>query len=478
MDMGIAASSVGSTSKGRETNSSVSTIATDASTSVDRYSSSPTATSVAPHTSLQTFDKRPRDPVNPEFFYSSKMRVECRHPEWTLNSKIKVLIADYDEGRHLAPPNMVGYQDTVPPYLPHVLYFRQWAAIIRKFKKQLEVVQDQKVQWREYDNLLRKIRYDQGNCRSCLCDAQGSITFVPRPSPQPLQKGRGGNRIDCNAGYWAILCEWFYGCYCSVILENNDPSVEHIRQGLTWHAFQDAFNQIPDYIREDPLNRDFRWVVPEWLAEHPDQTIGYDPSFRVNVASPDEQPYFLEGPREVLPLYPNAALGIHQEAVPNLPPDDPYFHPPPPPEGPYYDPNYQGGGQPQADPFPADIEAYARQQASLWPLPDANQPLPPGQDAPSFFPMDIPPDYGNYPIDDGTGGGGGYYYGYPPGYNYGYPPGYDDNWPQGGGDGSGPGSGFPKKREVKFENSKAGDDETAHGIGEVDQGRREIAATA
>ncbi|KAF3310925.1 hypothetical protein TWF173_009050 [Orbilia oligospora] len=433
MNMGITTSSVGSTNKDRETTSSVSTIPTDASTSVDSYSSSPTATSVVLHTSPQTSDKRPRDPVGPEFFYSSKLRIQCPNPDWTLNYKIRALIADYAGPRHLMPPNAVNHQDeALGVYSPHILYVRQWATKIRDYRKHLVVDQDENVQRNpdQNDSLLQNVRNEQRNCRQCF----------------------------------------------------NQPSAEHIQHGLTWHAFQDAFNQIPDYIRDEPFNRDFRWWMPEELAERPGQTIGYNPGFRVNVASPNEPPYFLEGLGESvgedLLRELDALLDGHQEAVPSLPFDDAGFDPAPSPEDPHSNPNYQGGGQTQEDPFPVDIEAYARQQASLWPLPNANQPLPLGQDAPSFFPMDIPADYENYLLDDGTSGGGsgGYSYEYPPG-NYDFPAEFEYNsGPRGGGGGSGSGGGFFKKREAKFENSKAGDDEIAHGIEEVDQGRRKVAA--
>ncbi|KAF3195039.1 hypothetical protein TWF106_005791 [Orbilia oligospora] len=482
MDTGIAASSVGSTSKGRETTNSVSIIATDASTFVDRYSSSPTATSVAPHTSLQTSNKQPRDPVGPEFFYSSKLEVQCQGAVFTLHDKIRAIIADHDQDRRLAPPNMIPYNNRGGSFLPHVLYRKQWNRRIQEFKKEMRVGQDQEVQWNNYEYLVRRVYYDQMDCLSCLCDAKGNITFVRRPGNLVIPKGPKGLKVGCYGGSWAITCQWFYGCFCAVVLKNNSPSAQHIRQGLTWHAFQDAFNRIPDDIRRN--NRDFEWVVPDWLAEYPGQTISYDPGFRVNVASPNEQPYFLEGQGEVLPSDLGAALGIHQEAVPNLTPEDLGLDPPTLPEDPSSDPNYLGGGQPLEDPFPADIEAWARQQASLWPLPNANQPLPPGQDVPSFFPMDIPEDYENYLLNDGTGdsgsgsgsGSGGFYYEYPPG-NYDFPAEHEYNsGPRGGGGGSGSGSGFFKKREAKLENSKAGDDEIAHGIGEVDQGRREVVA--
>ncbi|KAF3276334.1 hypothetical protein TWF970_006296 [Orbilia oligospora] len=482
--MGITASSVGSTNKGRETTSSASTIATDASTSVDSYSSSPTATSVVLHTSPKTSDKRPRDPVGPEFFYSSKLRIQCPNPDWTLNYKIRALIADYAGGRHLMPPNAVNHQDeALGVYSPHVLYVRQWATKIRDYRKHLVVDQDENVQWDldQNDSLLQNVRNEQRDCRQCLCDAQGNITFAHR-GPKKPKEGRRGQKSGCFSGSWALFCTWFYGCYCAIVLIGNQPSAEHIQQGLTWHAFQDAFNQIPDYIRDEPFNRDFRWWVPKELAERPGQTIGYNPGFRVNVASPNEPPYFLEGLGESvgedLLRELDALLDGHQEAVPSLPFDDAGFDPGSSPEDPHSNPNYQGGGLPQEDPFPVDIEAYARQQASLWPLPNANQPLPLGQDAPSFFPMDIPADYENYLIDDGTSGGGsgGYSYEYPPG-NYDFPAEFEYNsGPRGGGGGSGSGGGFFKKREAKFENSKAGDDETAHGIEGVDQGRRKVAA--
>lgn len=178
--------------------------------------------------------------------------------------------------------------------------------------------------------------------------------------------------------------------------------------------------------------------MPDNIAAYPGQAIGYDPDFRLNVFPPDQPPFYLEGPGPQLPVPPGSdgpRLGMAAPANQNLPPEDP---------------NY--------DPFPVDIEEYARQQANLWPLPGPNNQRNPAAEQEGFFPPDVPQGYGDFaPQNPGDGGNG-------------YPPG---SWPPGGYNGGygggGSGGGYFKKREAQPQNVNIDSDIITGSEGDTDE---------
>ncbi|RVD86940.1 uncharacterized protein DFL_005191 [Arthrobotrys flagrans] len=353
-ELEVATSSANPTDKDVTSRSSIIAAYSSTPTPVDRFPSrsttastiASTATSTTLPTSPQTSNKRADEVffVNPSFFYSSAFTVQCRDNFWTLENRI---IPAVDKNKI---PNSLKDLPDEPD---------TWERRIKFYRNLLEVQElPMGKSWAQhFQEILDTITYQQRGCKYCICDLEGEM------------KGKPKNRQWCQYDYQALMCRILYGCECIVVLADN-PTRDPIHNRLTWHSFQEAFNRIPEGIRDAPHNRQFRWVVPDNIAAYPGQAIGYDPDFRLNVFPPDQPPFYLEGPGPQLPVPPGSdgpRLGMAAPANQNLPPEDP---------------NY--------DPFPVDIEEYAQQQANLWPLPGPNNQRNPAAEQEGFFPPDVP----------------------------------------------------------------------------------------
>ncbi|KAK6520120.1 hypothetical protein TWF506_000406 [Arthrobotrys conoides] len=453
---GIPPSSASSTNKDRDYG--ISIITTQTSTVVDGHLSSSiitsttstSTTSAAFPTGNQGSDKRADVDKLAPFSLPTSFHVACRQPFWVLDN---IIIARINDGK--VPEEAVFHR------LTENLTFQDWEEEIGKFKKLLEA-QSPGLQkdWGAYMNkVVGEVSQAQRYCRMCGCADDG--TMIPGAGNVYRDGSRASNRVNrqkCRVKSAVIFCTSLYACECIFTQANVFRGKGHGKY-FNWGL---AFNP-------EDIVAAAREIGPQGIQAGPEPPAGYvgqaiDHNFRVNVAPPNEPEYFLEGPGPQLPYNPDAQLGMVQYTNAELPPDDP---------------NY--------DPFPVDMNAYAQEQArQLW-QPENRLP-PPGQDVEGFFPENFPPEYENYPTDDGTGGAPGDSAGYP-GYDYwrnnggnnggGYRGGY------GGGYGGGSGGGYSgglRKRKDQLQNTKAGDDATTGGkkdaIVEVDRGRLEIVAAS
>ncbi|KAK6517410.1 hypothetical protein TWF281_004067 [Arthrobotrys megalospora] len=217
--------------------------------------------------------------VPPSFFYDEDgMFVTCSSPEVALD--VFTALADADD------VDTTGYDMTPQGWRQKWGHIKAEMAWVRggpespnpNLEGQLSLI-------REYHEM----------CAACGCNPDGTMKTVQRYSGEK----------NCRRIVRVALCVLVLSCYCTARLAQPRVPLEQILEPL--HTFQEAINQIPDFVRYHPLNNGWAWQVDPTIAEHADQTLTFtgwptrniapeDEEFMVNVAPEGEAPFFLSGP--------------------------------------------------------------------------------------------------------------------------------------------------------------------------------------
>ncbi|KAK6521616.1 hypothetical protein TWF506_001829 [Arthrobotrys conoides] len=147
------------------------------------------------------------------------------------------------------------------------------------------------------------------DCKDCDCLDDGEM--IPN-----WFKGTDGT---CKTDRDTSICQLVYGCYCSALLTQPQPTFT----GVTAEDYQNAMDQIPWSVRVDPRNYGYWWKnAPTnaqgrrvWLKA-PDNYIPgftYSRGGHKELVPGTKEPYYLEGPEsdyDDIPLNRGTAWGL------------------------------------------------------------------------------------------------------------------------------------------------------------------------
>ncbi|KAK6340241.1 hypothetical protein TWF730_002006 [Orbilia blumenaviensis] len=152
-------------------------------------------------------------------------------------------------------------------------------------------------------------------CMDCACKEEndGIITSneFPPGMTEVQRKWAKGRGRRCYEQAIADECLTMFGCYCSTQLAAkarpkwNKETQDWIPRGQGIEDYEAALRRIPPFIRNAAHNQNFVWNPHAELGEDEERTlaladypyVGNDPSGveGVNVAPPNEPPFYLEG---------------------------------------------------------------------------------------------------------------------------------------------------------------------------------------
>ncbi|KAK6344815.1 hypothetical protein TWF718_006769 [Orbilia javanica] len=311
------------------------TITKSLSTFVTTSTIAPTASSsTSLPNDLQTLNKTATEvnmpragvPPGPNFFYLARRQISCRTPEWVMENRVMPAILD----PFWLTPNYPFKRNELG-YWKHVIgYFRGL------YNEELASRGELGDRFRPW--AIDAIRLEQQFCHECDCPHKKELKTNP-------------NSVNCVDKRTPLVCFFLYACECIQTLGNHNLSFRNgLHKEATYEDFLRAFSQIPPEIRDAPFNRDFRWPLPPGMERYSGQEFTFENVDRLmaNIAPPNEPAYYLEGPGPELPG-PQPQLGSANRS-------------------PVADPGELPPDHPDYDPFPADMDEYARQEARRHPI--------------------------------------------------------------------------------------------------------------
>ncbi|KAF3315342.1 hypothetical protein TWF173_003885 [Orbilia oligospora] len=134
-------------------------------------------------------------------------------------------------------------------------------------------------------------------CRQCRC-AEDLRTIVKNPEHETI---RGGLEPGVDRTYLCIFektarrCAPWYGCYCSIVMKQQDMDPD-----ISVEAYQDSLNNLPFGVKQ--RHRDYKWRGGHYGEMGWQYDTAYPPSDWFDSAGGRErvpgtaEPYYLEGP--------------------------------------------------------------------------------------------------------------------------------------------------------------------------------------
>ncbi|KAK6522790.1 hypothetical protein TWF281_002224 [Arthrobotrys megalospora] len=231
-----------------------------------------------PDNKVNTADSN-KKAVPPSFFYAGPLKPECTNRELIF--------------KEILTPLVYGWKSYDPAMEKYDISDREWQNTMNDLRRALGIAvpPPRNPGGEPIDRVLGYLKNTQDNCKKCICD-QESTEMYP------------GGLKGCKTTTAVSKCQLLWGCFCTVKLRQAAVPPELMGEPLS--SFQEAFNQIPEIIRDHVINHKYPgWYVPRHLRGPglQNQVITYNPTFRVNVAPQDEPAYYLEGPN-VPPVLP------------------------------------------------------------------------------------------------------------------------------------------------------------------------------